>query len=53
MKRGFCFGSNVIPSSRLEFFMTDLFPGAFIDFRFSDVYRSLDEKFSTHVHPCP
>ena len=28
-----------------------LFLGTFIDTRFSDVYRSLDERYSTHINP--
>ena len=49
----FLFWCNVLPSTRLDFCRTDLFSGIFIDFRFNDVYRSLDERFSTHVDPCP
>ena len=41
VKRGFYFGSNILPSARLNFCVTDLFPFTFIDFRFNDVYRSL------------
>ena len=44
---------NVLPSARLIFCATDLFPGTFIDSRFRDIYRSLDERFSTLVGPCP
>ena len=52
-EKWFLFWYNVLPSARLDFCATDLFPGTFIDFRFSDVYRSLDERFNTHVDPCP
>ena len=41
VKRGFYFDSNVLPSARLNFCVTDLFQFTFIDFRFSDVYGSL------------
>ena len=44
---------NVLPSARLSLSATDLFRGTFIDSRFGDAYRSLDERFSMHVDPCP
>ena len=43
----------VLPSAHMGFCATHLFPGTLIDFRFSDFYRSLGERFSTHVNPCP
>ena len=44
---------NVLPSARLDLCATDLFSGTFISSRFSDASRSLDERFSAHVDPCP
>ena len=46
----FLFWWNVLSSSR---FAQLSFPGTFIDSHFSDIYRSLDERFSMNVDPCP
>ena len=51
--RWILFWCNIRPSAGMDFCGTHHFPGTLIDFRFSDVYQSFDERFTMHVNPCP